>query len=195
MSGRGFFFVINVLWSSYISKTATTAIAHVLLVGDISFIFLKITFSLINSVLADKNKAIKRNKVTILVFSTKQKRKQLIREVSLLNYRDKLNMAKQLFFTVLNTHTNIYKFTIKHKFNRTLRSISSESVFTVQVCFFLIFLHNQICSVLWFMRFFLRHFRGEAFRDCLRCCLWPLLFCLPVPPRVELCKNSIADLL
>ena len=71
-----------------------------LLVGDISFIFLKITFSLINSVLADRNKANKK-KLTILVFSTKQKRKQLIREVSLLNYRDKLNMAKQLFFTVI----------------------------------------------------------------------------------------------
>ena len=80
---------------SYVSKTATTAIAHVLQVGDISFIFLKITFSLINSVLSDKNKVNKRNKLTILVFSTKQKkRKQLIREVSLLNYRDKLNMAK-----------------------------------------------------------------------------------------------------
>ena len=69
-SGRGFFFVINVLWSSYVSKTVTTAIAHVLLVVDISFIFLKITLSQINSVLAGKNKVNKRNKFTILVFST-----------------------------------------------------------------------------------------------------------------------------
>ena len=76
--------------------------------------------------------------------------------------------------------------------------------------------------------FFFAHFRGGAFRYCLRCCLWPSFSVaprdasavgrpfrnsvrsqgrsvvtyssfqncgLPVPPRVELCKNSIADLL